>query len=43
MKIYEWQRKFLYTESDRKVMLILNLENHLPDDAILEPMENKWG
>lgn len=40
---YQWQREFLYSEEDRKVMLIMNMENHLPNQDIFALMEEKWG
>lgn len=40
---YEWQREFLYSEEDRRVMLIMNMENHLKDEELFELMEEKWG
>lgn len=40
---YQWQREFLYSEEDRKVMLIMNMENHLKDQELFELMEKKWG
>jgi hypothetical protein len=39
---YKWQREFLYSEENRQVMLILNLENHLKDDELFELMKEKW-
>ncbi|MDO5573074.1 MAG: glycosyl hydrolase 115 family protein [bacterium] len=39
---YLWQRDFLYSEEDKKVMLLLNLENHLKDQELYELMEQKW-
>ncbi|WP_310603639.1 glycosyl hydrolase 115 family protein, partial [Anaerosporobacter sp.] len=39
---YQWQREFLYSEEDRKVMLIMNMENHLTDEEIFELMKEKW-
>lgn len=39
---YEWQREFLYSEEDRRVMLILNMENHLTDREIFRLMEEAW-
>lgn len=36
---YEWQREYLYSEKDRRVMLILNMENHLTDDELFTLME----
>lgn len=40
---YFWQRDFLYSEEDKRVMLLLNLENHLRDEELYELMEAKWG
>ena len=40
---YKWQRDFLYSEEDRRVMLIMNMENHLEDLEIFELMEERWG
>lgn len=40
---YMWQREFLYPEEDKRVMLILNFENHLTDDELFRLMEEKWG
>jgi len=39
----KWQREFLYSEEDRKVMLILNMENHLNDAKLFKFMKAKWG
>ena len=39
---YQWQREFLYSEEDRRVMLILNMENHLTDQEIFILMKEKW-
>ena len=39
---YKWQREFLYSEDDRRVMLIMNMENHLKDAEIFELMEKAW-
>jgi hypothetical protein len=36
---FEWQRKFLYREEDRRVMLLTNLENHLTDEELYEAMK----
>ncbi len=36
---YQWQREFLYSEKDRRVMLIMNMENHLRDEELFELME----
>lgn len=39
---YQWQRDFLYAKEDRKVMLIMNMENHLQDHEIFALMKQKW-
>lgn len=39
---YQWQREFLYAPEDSKVMLILNMENHLTDDEIFSLMEERY-
>ena len=39
---FGWQREFLYSEEDRRVMLILNMENHLRDQELFELMEETW-
>ncbi len=36
---YEWQRAYLYSEKDRRVMLIMNMENHLRDEELFALME----
>ncbi len=38
---YQWQREYLYSEKDRRVMLILNMENHLQDEELFALMEAK--
>lgn len=40
---YQWQRDFLYAEEDRRVMLVMNMENHIKDDEMFALMEEKWG
>ncbi|MGN1141572.1 MAG: glycosyl hydrolase 115 family protein [Oliverpabstia sp.] len=40
---YQWQREFLYSEEDRRVMLIMNMENHLEDEELFELMEARMG
>ena len=40
---YKWQREFLYSEEDKRVILITNMENHLEDERLFEIMEEKWG
>ncbi|MDE7415472.1 MAG: glycosyl hydrolase 115 family protein [Lachnospiraceae bacterium] len=39
---YEWQREFLYPEEDRRVLLILNMDNHLRNLELFRLMEEKW-
>lgn len=39
---YQWQREFLYEEKDRKVLLLLNVENHLTDEEMFSLMKTKW-
>ncbi|MCM1048561.1 MAG: glycosyl hydrolase 115 family protein [Clostridiales bacterium] len=39
---YKWQREFLYPEEDRRVLLLLNVDNHLKDWELFELMEEKW-
>lgn len=36
---YQWQREYLYSEKDRRVMLIMNMENHLRDDELFALMK----
>lgn len=38
---YQWQREYLYSEENRRVMLIMNMENHLKDDELFALMEEK--
>ena len=38
---YKWQREFLYAEEDKRVMLILNMENHLRDEELFLLMESR--
>lgn len=40
---YEWMRTFGDSEAQRRVMLILNTENHPDDDALWRLMEQRWG
>lgn len=40
---YQWQRELLYSEEDRRVMLIMNMENHLTNQEIFALMEEEWG
>lgn len=39
---YQWQREFLYSEEDQRVLLILNMENHLKDGELFALMKEKW-
>lgn len=39
---YHWQREFFYPEEDKRVMLILNFENHLTHQEIYELMKARW-
>lgn len=39
---YQWQREFLNSEGDRRVFLILNMENHLKNDELFVLMKEKW-
>ncbi len=38
---HEWQRELTYSEEDRRVMLILMTENHLPDEEIYRLMKKR--
>ena len=41
---YQWQREVIYPERDRKIMLLLNYENHLTDEELYQAMkENEPG
>jgi len=40
---FTWQRDFSYSEEDRRVLLIYNMENHLTDQELFALMEKKWG
>ncbi|MFA9378198.1 MAG: glycosyl hydrolase 115 family protein [Lachnotalea sp.] len=39
---YTWQREFLYSEEDRKVLLITNMENHITDEELYLCMKSKF-
>lgn len=39
---YRWQRDFLYSREDARVMLLMNMENHLEDLELFELMEAQW-
>lgn len=38
---YKWQRDYLYSEKDRRVMLVMNMENHLRDEELFALMEER--
>lgn len=38
-RFYRWQREFLYPEEDKRVMLVMNMENHLRDEELFALME----
>ena len=40
---YGWQRELLYTQEDRRVVLITNMENHLKNDELFRLMDERWG
>lgn len=40
---YRWQRELLYAEENSRVMLLLNLENHLNNQEIFELMKARWS
>lgn len=40
---YGWQREYLYPEEDRRVLLILNMDNHLRDLELFQLMEERDG
>ena len=43
MRMNIWQREFLYSEEDRRVVLVCNMENHLKDLELYELMEERYG
>ncbi len=38
---YQWQRQVIYPEKDRKIMLLLNYENHLTDEELYQAMKQR--
>ena len=40
---YEWMREFGDPEEERRIMLILNTDNHPADDKLWRLMEQRWG
>ena len=39
---WRWQRKFMDSEEDKRVSLILNMKNHLTHDKLFELIKEKW-
>ena len=39
---YQWQREFSDTEENKRVVLILNMENHLTHEELYERMKERW-
>lgn len=39
---FEWQRQFLYSQEDRYVVLITNMENHLTDEELFKCMKDTF-
>lgn len=39
---YRWQKEFLYAREDSRIMLLLNLENHLNNEEIFQLMKERW-
>ncbi|MDO4297813.1 MAG: glycosyl hydrolase 115 family protein [Lachnospiraceae bacterium] len=39
---YLWQKEFMYSEEDKRIMLLLNLENHLKDEELFALMKERW-
>ena len=40
---FKWQKEYLYAEEDRRILLILNMENHLTDEELYQLMEEREG
>ncbi len=38
---YDWHRRYLYAEEDRKITLIMNMENHLTNEDLFVRMEKE--
>lgn len=41
-RFYQWQREVLYPEGDRRVCLLTNTENHLPNSELYRFMQRKY-
>lgn len=39
--LYQWQRLVIYPEKDRKILLLLNEENHMTDEEFYTAMKEK--
>lgn len=39
---WEWQREFLHSEENKRVTLVLNMENHLPNNDMYNLMKERW-
>lgn len=39
---YQWQREFIYSKDSKKVLTLLNVENHLTDDEIFDAMRPRF-
>jgi hypothetical protein len=39
---FKWQQEFLYSKEDRRVLLILNMQNHLKDEELYALMKARW-
>lgn len=40
-RFFYWQRELLYSEEDRRIMLLTNIRNHMTDDEIFTAMKEK--
>lgn len=40
---YQWQRLIIYPEKDRKILLLLNEENHMTDEELYAAMKERQG
>ena len=38
---YQWQREVFYSEKDRRILLLLNEENHMTDEELYQEMKRK--
>ena len=39
---FRWQREFMYSDQDRQITLITNMDNHPTDDEIYDLMRARW-